>query len=90
MGTFHRPPDRVELQVQASGIKEGRQVEVLASVAHPDGYELTAIPVAAALLQYLDGPARQPGLWMMGHICEPTRLMKDMEMMGARTNTVIR
>ena len=90
MGTFHRPPDRVELQVQASGYKDGRQVEVLASVAHPDGYELTAIPVAAALLQYLDGPARQPGLWMMGHICEPTRLMRDMEMMGARTNTIIR
>jgi hypothetical protein len=90
MGTFHKPPDRVEIQVQACGLKEGRTVEIKASVAHPDGYELTAIPVAAALLQYLDGSARQPGLWMMGYLIEPTRLMKDMERMGAHTNTSVR
>jgi saccharopine dehydrogenase (NAD+, L-lysine-forming) len=90
MGTFHKPPDRVELQVQASGVKDGRLVEIQASVAHPDGYELTAIPVAAALLQYLDGSARKPGLWMMGYLSEPTRLMKDMERMGAQINTIIR
>jgi saccharopine dehydrogenase (NAD+, L-lysine-forming) len=90
MGTFHKPPDRVELQVQASGVKEGKSVEIQASIAHPDGYELTAIPVVAALLQYLDGSARKPGLWMMGYLCEPIRLMKDMEKMGAQTNTIIR
>jgi saccharopine dehydrogenase (NAD+, L-lysine-forming) len=90
MGTFHKPPDRVELQVQASGVKDGKLVEIQASVSHPDGYELTAIPVAAALLQYLDGSARKPGLWMMGYLSEPSRLMKDMEKMGAQTNTIIR
>jgi Saccharopine dehydrogenase NADP binding domain len=87
MGTFHRPPERVELQVHASGIKAGKPLEIRASVAHPDGYELTAIPVAAALLQYLDGSARKPGVWMMGHLAEPLRLMKDMETMGARVET---
>jgi saccharopine dehydrogenase (NAD+, L-lysine-forming) len=90
MGTFHKPPYRIELQVQATGVKEGKPVEVQASVAHADGYELTAIPVVAALLQYLDGSARKPGLWMMGHLAEPVRLMKDMEKMGAQINTVIR
>jgi saccharopine dehydrogenase (NAD+, L-lysine-forming) len=82
MGTFHKPPYRVELQVQASGLKAGRPASFQASVAHPDGYELTAIPVVAALLQYLDGSARKPGLWMMGHLVEPVRLMRDMEAMG--------
>ncbi len=87
MGAFHKPPYRVELQVQATGFKDGQPVKVWASVAHPDGYELTAIPVVAALLQYLDGSARKPGLWMMGHLAEPVRLMKDMERMGVKCMT---
>lgn len=65
MGTFHKPPYRVELQVQASGLNDGQPARVQASVSHPDGYELTAIPVVATLLQYLVGSARKPGLWMM-------------------------
>ena len=89
MGNFHKPPYRVELQVQASGIKDGKMATIQASVAHPDGYELTAIPVVATLLQYLDGSARKPGLWMMGHLAEPIRLMKDMETMGVQINTIL-
>lgn len=89
MGTFHKPPYRVELQVQATGVKNGQPANVQATVAHPDGYALTAIPVAAALLQYLDGSARKPGLWMMGHLAEPVRLMRDMEKMGVHINTVL-
>lgn len=89
MRTFHRPPYRVELQVQAIGFKDGRRVRLQASVAHPDGYELTAIPVVATLLQYLDGSARKPGLWMMGHLVEPSRLLNDIEKMGVTCSTRI-
>ncbi len=89
MRTFHKPPYRVELQVQAVGFKDGRRVALQASVAHPDGYKLTAIPVVATLLQYLDGSARKPGLWMMGHLVDPLRLMKDMEKMGVVCSTRI-
>jgi saccharopine dehydrogenase-like NADP-dependent oxidoreductase len=87
MGTFHKPPYRVELQVRASGSKDGQMIKSHVSVSHPDGYELTAIPVVAALLQYLDGTARKPGLWMMGHLVEPNRLFKDMEKMGVKCIT---
>jgi saccharopine dehydrogenase (NAD+, L-lysine-forming) len=52
-------------------------------VAHPDGYELTAIPVVAYLMQYLDGSARKNGVHMMGHIADPVRLFNDMQCMGA-------
>ena len=89
MGSFNKPPYRVELQVHASGIKDGRPANVRAAVAHPDGYELTAIPVAATLLQYLGGSAREPGLWMMGHLADPVRLMQDMDKMGVQINTVL-
>jgi predicted dinucleotide-binding enzyme len=85
MSTFHKPPQRIELQVHASGQIDNQPVEVRASISHTDGYELTAIPVAAALLQYLDGSARKPGLWMMGHLAEPLRLFQDMQRMGAKT-----
>ncbi|AHF11462.1 hypothetical protein DEHRE_12265 [Dehalobacter restrictus DSM 9455] len=84
MGTFHKPPYRVELLVRASGSKDGQMIQPHVSVSHPDGYELTAIPVVATLLQYLDGSARKPGLWMMGHLAEPNRLLKDMEKMGVK------
>ena len=89
MGTLHKPPYRVELQVQGAGFKDGQPVTVQATVTHPDGYELTAVPVVATLLQYLDGSARRPGLWMMGHLVDPLRLMRDMETMGIVCTTKI-
>ena len=36
----------------------------------------------ACIKQYLDETIKKPGLWMMGHLVEPERLMKDMEAMG--------
>ncbi len=89
MGTFHRPPYRVELVVHASGIKDGRAAEVQATVSHADGYDLTAIPVVATLLQVLDGSARRSGLCMMGYVAEPIRLMADMERMGVNVRVEV-
>jgi saccharopine dehydrogenase (NAD+, L-lysine-forming) len=79
-----KPPYLVALKVEAKGQLNGRQAEVQLQIAHPDGYELTAIPVVAYLLQYLDGAARCDGVYMMGHIAEPRRLFKDMQRMGAQ------
>jgi saccharopine dehydrogenase (NAD+, L-lysine-forming) len=89
MQTFARPPYLVLLKVEASGKKDGKPVKIEATISHPDGYELTAIPVVACLMQYLDGSARRPGLWMMGHLVEPVRLFKDMEQMGVHVTSVI-
>lgn len=76
------PPYGVVLKVEATGMRAGRPVAVEATFAHPDGYELTAIPVVACLRQVLEGPARRPGLWYMGHLVDPARLFDDMERMG--------
>jgi len=83
-----KPPYRVVLKVEATGQLNGGQAQVDASIEHEDGYELTAIPVVAFLLQY--NQIRQPGLHMMGHLAEPDRLFNDMERMGVRVTTAIR
>lgn len=78
-----KPPYLVALKVEAKGLKNGRSIQVDVRIAHPDGYELTAIPVVAYLRQYLAGTARKCGVHMMGHIAEPIQLFNDMQMMGA-------
>lgn len=82
MQTFPKPPYLVALKLEARGTRNGRPAALAATISHADGYEMTAVPVAATLLQYLDGTARRPGLWMMGHLPEPVRLFKDMERIG--------
>lgn len=83
-----KPPYQVMIAVEAKGLKNGIQARVRASVSHPDGYELTAIPVVAYLKQYLDGSARKTGLHMMGQLAEPERLFKDMQIMGANITSI--
>jgi len=78
------PPYVVALKVEAKGLKNGQQAQVEVRIEHVDGYELTAIPVVAYLLQYLDESARRPGLHMMGQLAEPMRLFDDMQKMGVR------
>ncbi len=77
-----KPPYMVALKVEAKGLLNGNQAEAQIRIAHPDGYEFTAIPVVAYLKQYLDGSARRNGVHLMGHIAEPLRLFKDMQTMG--------
>jgi saccharopine dehydrogenase (NAD+, L-lysine-forming) len=79
---FSRPPFGVILKVEARGEKDGILREIELSLCHPDGYVFTAVPVVACLLQYLDGCAKKPGLWMMGHLVDPDRLLHDMQRMG--------
>jgi hypothetical protein len=89
MQNFSKPPYVVLLKVEATGERDGKPARLEAALSHPDGYELTAIPVVACLMQYLDGSARRPGLWMMGHLVEPERLFKDMQQMGVEITSAI-
>ena len=61
-------------------LENGQPVQVQARIEHEEGYELTAIPVVALLMEY--DQVRKPGLHMMGHLAEPGRLFDDMQKMG--------
>ncbi|MAE42149.1 hypothetical protein CMO93_00125 [Candidatus Woesearchaeota archaeon] len=70
------------LKVEAQGKKNDKDTSFEMTLSHEDGYDFTAIPVMACLLQYLDGSIQKPGLHWMGQLVEPVRLIADMEKMG--------
>jgi saccharopine dehydrogenase (NAD+, L-lysine-forming) len=88
LNTFSKPPFGTLLKVEAKGIKDCREKSVHITIAHPDGYMFTAIPVVSCMLQYLDGSIARPGLWLQAHIVEPNRFMRDMQRMGITLQTV--
>jgi saccharopine dehydrogenase (NAD+, L-lysine-forming) len=78
-----KPPFVTLLQLEAEGEGEGgEQRRVSLRLSHADGYDFTAIPVLACLLQWLEGSARKPGLTTMANAVEPVRFLADLERLG--------
>jgi len=88
--TFFRPPPEVILVIEAEGEADGKGHQVRVSITHEDAYDLTAIPVAACLLQYVDGLLPASGLHFMSHAVDPVRLYSDMQKMGVAISEEMR
>jgi saccharopine dehydrogenase (NAD+, L-lysine-forming) len=85
--TFSKPPFGTWLKLEATGNDEkGARVEKSLILSHDGAYDLTAIPVAATVMQYLspDYSVRKPGLWRQAEAVEPRQFFLDMQVMGVQ------
>ena len=84
LNTFSKPPYGVILMLTVQGQKANKPLTMQLQLLHWDAYLLTAAPVVACLLQYLDGTLSKPGLWYQGNVVEPKRMLSDIEGLGVR------
>ena len=79
---FAKGPYGVRLKAEVTGVRSGRLLKREVYFSHEDVYDFTAIPVVACLMQWMDKSIRRAGLYLMGAVVDPERLVKDMVRMG--------
>ncbi len=80
---FGHPPYGTLLRLEAEGERDGEPLRVVLSAFHHEGYALTAMCVAAAIGQWLDGSIRRPGVRLQALAVEPARFLADLRRFGA-------
>jgi saccharopine dehydrogenase (NAD+, L-lysine-forming) len=59
------------MQSEATGLKDKKNRFIHMRLTDSDAYVLTAVPVVACLLQYLNGSIESSGLWFQANLVEP-------------------
>jgi len=78
----------VEFQLQATGIKDGKERNYTLRINSADAFEFTAIAVIASLKQYLDNSINNPDLYLMGNVVDENRIIEDLKKMGLQINEI--
>ena len=73
---------KVELILNASGLKNGKAKRIKINLTADDSFELTAKAVMALLKQYEENYFKRPGFYLMGNVVNETVLFKDTQNIG--------
>jgi saccharopine dehydrogenase (NAD+, L-lysine-forming) len=87
---FSKPPFGAILQLEATGLKDKKNRCMHMRLTHNDAYVLTAVPVVACLLQYLNGSIEGSGLWFQANWVEPIQFFRDIERLGVTVSIQIK
>ena len=82
---YCKPPYLVKIVLKAKGILKDKKSEYTMTLREEDSYKMTAIPVVATLLQYLDEDIIKPGVHFQANLVQTDRFFRDMERMGIIT-----
>lgn len=83
---FVKPPFGVQITVIAEGEKDGKKKNIRMTLYNDDGYYLTAVPVVAAIKQYLSGKLNKPGLHIQANFVEPVEYFEDIAKLNGSIN----
>lgn len=86
---FSKPPFGAVIQLEGQGLKDGQNRSIQMRLKHDDAYVLTAIPVVACLLQYLNESIRRPGLWCQANLVESKQFFDDINRLGVKVSLQI-
>jgi saccharopine dehydrogenase-like NADP-dependent oxidoreductase len=85
-----KPPYITIVQAKGIGQENNENKEITLSLVHTNAWIGTAIPVAACVLQLLDGTIKKPGLFRMGELVEVERFKNDISNLGMEMKIVIK
>lgn len=85
--TLSKPPFGSRLLLQAWGEKDGKKGQLQITLFHENAYVLTAVPIVACLLQYLQTTLHRPGVWFQAHFVEPKQFLSDLNRMGIQVES---
>ncbi|MFC1497848.1 saccharopine dehydrogenase NADP-binding domain-containing protein [Verrucomicrobiota bacterium] len=84
---FSSPPFGAVFKMDAEGVnKQGKPETIKLTVQHDNSYFFAASAIVSQLLQFFEHSTAKirPGLWFMGHLVDPERMLNDMEKFGVK------
>lgn len=87
---FSEPPFGVQIELDAYGTINNEMKNCKINITHTDGYELTAAPVVACLVQYLQKKLPEHGLYLQANVVEPAAFFDFIKNLGIKYSESIR
>lgn len=81
---FTKPPYTTKMLLEARGKINNHEEAIEIIISHKNGYQATAIPAVAGILQLLDGTISEPGVIISGHRVKLSRYIKDLRRLGMK------